>query len=165
MTKGSGAERTGKRPFWMHQLVEYILGGAMVAVGMQSPKPIVPSVLGGVILFYAASTRGALSAFRLLDRRLHRWFDPVFILVTIVAAVQPWVGVRNDTRTVMVAIAVVWVVVWLGSSFAEKPQREKGTGGGGGDRATEIGKKAGRAVGTGVNMMKAAKAKRDARDT
>ena len=29
----------GKRPFWMHQLVEYILGGAMVATGLQSPSP------------------------------------------------------------------------------------------------------------------------------
>jgi uncharacterized membrane protein YhaH (DUF805 family) len=166
VTKGNGADRSGKRPFWMHQLVEYILGGAMVAVGMQSPKPIVPSVLGGVILLYAASTRGALSAFRLLNRSLHRWLDPVFILLTVVAAVQPWVSVRNDTRTVMAAIAVVWVVVWLGSSFAEKPKREKAAGlGAGGDISTEIGKKAGRAVGTGVNMVRAAKAKRDARDT
>jgi hypothetical protein len=163
------ADGRGKRPFWMHQLVEYILGGAMVASGLQSPKPIVPSVLGGVILFYAASTRGALSAFRLLNRRLHRWLDPVFILVTIAAAVQPWVSVRNDTRGVMIAIAIVWVVVWLGSSFAEKPKREKGAGvlggGPGADLSTQIGQKAGRAVGTGVNMVKAAKAKRDARDT
>ena len=169
----------------MHQLVEYILGGAMVAVGLQSPDPLVPSVMGGVILLYGGCTKGALSAFRVFDRRIHRWFDPVMIAIVVFAAAQPWLTVRNDTRFVMGAIAVVWVVVWLGSSFAEKPKRGKGAGavasdgaggtagggsgngssGSGRDLSTEIGKKAGRAVGTGVNMVKAAKAKRDARDT
>ena len=165
----------GKRPFWMHQLVEYILGGAMVAAGMQSPEPIVPSVLGGVILLYGGSTKGALSAFRVLDRRIHRWLDPVMIAVVVLAAAQPWVTVRNDTRVVMVAIAIVWVVVWLGSSFHEKPKKQKGSGSGSGsdiggagsrgDLSTEIGKKAGRAVGVGVNMVRAAKAKRENQDT
>lgn len=160
---------SGKRPFWMHQLVEYILGGAMVAAGMQSPDPIVPSVIGGVILLYGGSTKGALSAFRVLNRRIHRWCDPVMIAIVVFAAVQPWVTVRNDSRFVMVAIAIVWVVVWLGSSFHEKPKKEKGSGiggiaGSGGDLSTEIGKKAGRAVGVGVNMVRAAKAKRENQD-
>jgi len=156
------AERSGKRPFWMHQLVEYILGGAMVAAGLQSPDPLVPSVVGGVILLYGGCTKGALSAFRVLNRGIHRWLDPVMVAVVVFAAVQPWVTVRNDTRFVMVAIAIVWVVVWLGSSFAEKPKRQPGSGAGsGGDLSTEIGKKAGRAVGTGVNMVRAAKARRE----
>ncbi len=164
------AERSGKRPFWMHQLVEYILGGAMVAAGLQSPDPIVPSVVGGVILLYGGCTKGALSAFRVLNRRIHRWLDPVMVAVVVFAAAQPWVTVRNDTRFVMVAIAIVWVVVWLGSSFTEKPKREKGSGGigsmgAGGDLSTEIGKKAGRAVGVSVNMVRAAKAKRESRDS
>lgn len=193
------AERA-KRPFWMHQLVEYILGGALVASGLQSPEPLVPAVVGGVVLLFAASTKGAMSAFRLLDRRLHRWLDPVLVLVQIAAALQPWVSVDNATRAIMVAIAVVHAVVWLGSSFTEKPTRAKnaangvsgstgagagasgasgaggagdggaggggaGGAGGGGDLSTAIGQKAGRAVGVGVNMVRAAKAKRDAKNS
>lgn len=179
------AERA-KRPFWMHQLVEYILGGALVASGLQSPDPLVPAVVGGVVLLFAASTKGAMSAFRLLDRRLHRWLDPVLVLVQIAAALQPWVSVDNATRAIMVAIAVVHAVVWLGSSFTEKPKRAKnaanaanpasgasgagaGSSGASGatgesDLSTAIGQKAGRLVGGGVNMVRAAKAKRDAKN-
>lgn len=161
---------SGKRPFWMHQLVEYILGGAMVASGLQSPEPIMPSVVGGVVLLYAASTKGAVSAFRLLDRRIHRWFDPVLIVAQIVAAVQPWVEVDDGTRFIMIAIALVHGVVWWGSSFHEKQRptadekaaaRQATLAASSGDRSTDIGKKAGRAVGVGVNMVRKAKAKRE----
>jgi len=154
----------------MHQLVEYILGGAMVASGMQSPQPLVPSVLGGIILLYAASTKGAVSAFRLLHRSVHRVFDPVLIGFELFAALQPWVSVDNGTRVVMVAIALVHAVVWWGSSFHEKVRpsaaqkaqaRQEALAASSGDRSTEIGKKAGRAVGVGVNMVRKARAKRE----
>jgi len=164
------AEASGKRPFWMHQLVEYILGGAMVASGLQSPQPVVPAVLGGIILLYAASTKGAVSAFRLIDRRVHRWFDPVLIVAQLVAAVQPWISVDNGTRFIIVAIALVHAVVWWGSSFHEKARpsredkaqaRQEAVAASAGDRSTEIGKKAGRAVGVGVNMVRKARTKRE----
>ena len=156
----------GKRPFWMHQLVEYILGGAMVATGLQSPSPLVPSVAGGVLLLYAACTKGAVSAFRVFDRRWHKVLDPVLALAVMGAAVQPWVSVRNDTRVVMVGIAAVHLVVWWGSSFTERTRvaaRAAAQTAAPGDRSTEIGKKAGRAVGSGVNMVRKAQAARAAR--
>ena len=39
----------GKRPFWMHQLVEYILGVALVASGTQSPEPLVPLLFSEIL--------------------------------------------------------------------------------------------------------------------
>jgi hypothetical protein len=30
-----------KRPFWMHQLVEYVLGIVLIAQGLQSPTPAI----------------------------------------------------------------------------------------------------------------------------
>jgi len=165
----------GKRPFWAHQLVEYILGGALVASGLQSPKPLVPAVMGGVLLFYAASTRGALAAFRLIDRRWHKVLDPAFIVLLLVGAVQPWVDVEVDGQFVLVGVAAVFAVVWLGSSFHEKPKKAKGAtatpdGASGAtsaasDRSTEMGRSAGRTAGklaaTGVNAVRKAKAKRE----
>ena len=170
----------------MHQVVEYILGGALVASGLQSPDPLVPAVMGGVILLYAASTKGAASAFRLLDRRIHRWFDPVLVVVQVAAALQPWVSVDNGTRAIMVAIAVVHAVVWMGSSFSQRPARVPRSAGGstsgadsgadgaaatpegsarsagGSDLSSALGKKAGRLVGGGVKMARAARDKRQA---
>ncbi len=113
----------GKRPFWMHQLVEYILGGALVASGLQSPKPIVPAVLGGIIMGHAAITTGAISAFRVIDRRLHRVIDPFIIGLSFLAAVQPWIEVDPGTRLIIAGIAVVHSIVWLSSSFTEKPKK------------------------------------------
>lgn len=157
----------GKRPFWMHQLVEYILGGALVAIGVQSPSPMVPSVLGAAVMFYAAATKGALSAFRVLDRRVHRWMDGVLVAIVVVAAAQPWVSIDSGTRLIMGGVAAVYAVVWLGSSFEERPGRiaRAKAAASGLDRSTELGKKAGRFVGNGVNMAKAARAKREQRSS
>ena len=161
----------GKRPFWAHQLVEYILGGALVASGLQSPKPAVPAVLGGVLLFYAASTRGAMAAFRLIDRRWHRVLDPVFIVLLAVGAFQPWFEVDAGGQIVLIGVAAVFTVVWLGSSFHEKPKKVKGAAAAGAssssDRSTEVGRSAGRTAGklaaSGVTAVRKAKAKRDNR--
>jgi uncharacterized membrane protein YhaH (DUF805 family) len=155
----------GKRPFWAHQLVEYILGAALVGSGLQSKTPIVPAVLGGFVLLYAAATRGALAAFRLIDRRVHRVVDPVLVLAQIGAGLQPWVSVDNATRIVMLAIAAVHFVVWLGSSFAQKEKKEKvaSTATSTGppvDRSTEFGRSAGRLAAKGVKAVRAAKANR-----
>ena len=162
-----GAKHAGKRPFWAHQLVEYILGGALVASGLQSPLPIVPAVVGGFILLYAAATRGALAAFRLIDRRVHRIADPALVVVQVAAALQPWVSVDNGTRVIMIGIAVVHLVVWLGSSFAEKEKRapagRKTAADPSVDRSTELGRSAGRLAAKGVRAIRTAKANRTAK--
>jgi hypothetical protein len=148
----------GKRPFWMHQLVEYILGGALVGSGLQSRTPTVPAVLGGLIMLNAALTKGALGAFRAFDRRVHKLLDPVVILVCIAGAVQPVFSVDNTTRLIILGITAVHIVVFLGSNFEERPKRgtksSKGARNAQADRSTELGKTAGRAVGSGVNAAR-----------
>lgn len=170
----------GKRPFWMHQLVEYILGGALVASGLQSPYPAVPAVLGGIIMLHAAVTRGALAAFQVLDRRVHRMLDPFVIGVVFAGAVQPWITVDPGTRMIIGGVGAVHLVVWLGSSFHEKPKKSPkppsvagnapgATGATGATtsssssaaegRSAEIGRSAGRIVGSGVNAARRTKDK------
>ena len=154
----------GKRPFWAHQLVEYILGVALVASGLQSPTPIVPSALGGFLLIYTAATRGAMAAFRLIDRRVHRVVDPMLVIVQIAAAVQPWISVDNATRIVIIGIAVVHLVVWLGSSFTQKePKSVAVRTESVGDRSTEFGRSAGRFAAKGVRAVRTAKANRESK--
>ncbi len=143
---------TSKRPFWMHQVVEYILGGAMVAIGLQSPTPLVPSVVGAVIMLHAAITSGPLGAFRVINRAVHRVVDVVVISFELLAAVQPWVSLESATRFVMICIAVVHLFVWWNSSFATR-KKTAGISAEGG-RSTEIGRIAGRLVGNGVNAVR-----------
>ena len=149
------SEATSKRPFWMHQLVEYILGGVLVAMGLQSPTPVVPAVMGGVVMLHAAVTHGPLSAFKVIGRRTHRVIDLVVIALELVAAGQPWISVESTTRGTMVVIALVHAFVWWQTSYAVKVKASKGPRfAPDADRSTEIGRSAGRVVGKGVNAAK-----------
>ncbi|MCX6519465.1 MAG: hypothetical protein NTZ21_02225 [Actinobacteria bacterium] len=154
MASSSGS---GKRPFWMHQAVEYLLGGVLVAQGLQSPDPLVPTLAGVLVLANACTVRdGALSAFRVLSRATHRVLDVVVIAAVLVLAVQPWLAVDSGARIVMVGIAAVMAFVWWQSSFAEKAKREatRAAMAAEGGRSTDIGRRAGRLVGDGINAAR-----------
>jgi hypothetical protein len=143
-----------RRPFWLHQLVEYIIGLILVAQGLQGPEPLVPAVVGGVVLFNAAVAIGPLGAFRLVGRRFHRILDLVAIGVVVVAAVQPWVDVDVGTRAIMIAIAVVYSFVWFYSDFAEKQARQQRRAAATGDRGEDLGRTAGRLAGNAVTAWR-----------
>jgi hypothetical protein len=142
-----------KRPFWMHQIVEYILGVALIATGLQSPTPIVPGVLGLLIILNAAITKGPVGAFRVLSKKVHRIIDVGLIALTFVAAFQPWLDTDSGVRLIVVFIGVVYAFVWWQSNFAEKVKGPKVSAEGGG-RSTEVGRFAGRLVGNGVNAVR-----------
>lgn len=160
-----------KRPFWIHQLVEYILGLALVSLGLQSPEPEVPAVVGLLVVANASIVRRSpLSAFRLVDRAVHRWLDVVVMAVLVVAAVQPWFDTVPADRVTIGGVAFIMGFVWWRSSFAEKPRRTvmatptpaepvapvaaptepSGTT----DRSTQLGRTAGRAVGQGLGAAR-----------
>jgi hypothetical protein len=143
-----------RRPFWLHQLVEYIIGLILVAQGLQGPEPLVPAIVGGVVLFNAAVAIGPLGAFRLVGRRLHRILDLVAIGVVVVAAVQPWIDVDVGTRAIMIAIAVVYGFVWFYSDFAEKQARQQRRVAATGDRGEDLGRTAGRLAGNAVTAWR-----------
>jgi len=171
------ASISAKRPFWMHQLVEYLFGGLLIAQGLQSPTPVVPSVLGGLVMLNAACTKGPLAAFRLLQWPVHRIIDMVMISVIVLLAIQPWLDIESGARVVMVAVAAMLAFVWRGTDFTERTKRTSGrrttaatpaatgtapgTGTGGpteprrpGGLSATIGRTAGRAVGDGINAAK-----------
>jgi hypothetical protein len=179
-----------KRPFWIHQIAEYVLGLLLVAQGLQSPAPLVPSIAGGLIVMNAAIVRGApLSAFRLVSRTQHRVLDVVVLAVIVVLIVQPWIEVIPADRLIMTGIVVVMGFVWMNSNFIEKvprAQRKAAKAAGAPTSATapttaagagtplppptgdpvdiggvdngsvggDIGRKAGRLVGNGINAAK-----------
>ena len=145
------ADRPGKRPFWMHQAVEYLLGLALVASAMRNPTPVVPSIAGGVIVLWAALTSGALGAFRIVPRAAHKVGDPVLDGLLLVAAFQPWWSVESSARMLTAAIAVVHLFVWFQSRYDERKKKPSASSG---DRATDLGRAAGRLVGNGVNAVR-----------
>ena len=144
------AASNGKRPFWMHQLVEYIMGGVLVAQGLQSPTPTVPAVMGGVVMLNAACAQGSLSAFSVVPMKAHRVLDICIAVAVVLMGVQPWVSVENGVRAVMVLVGVVLGFVCLMTNYTVKPKRTRKKG----QLSEDIGRAAGRAVGDGINAGK-----------
>jgi hypothetical protein len=143
------------RPFWLHQFVEYAIGLILVATGLQGPEPLVPAIVGLVVLLNAAVTIGPLSAFRLVGRRVHRVVDLVVIAFVLFAAVQPWVEVDIGTRAIVVAVAIVYAFVWFYTDFAEKQaRRERRAAMATGERGEDLGRTAGRLAGNAVTAWR-----------
>jgi len=171
-----GVATPGKRSFWLHQLAEYLIGAVFIAQGLQSTTPLVPSVLGGLVMLNAACAKGPLSAFRIFGRRMHRILDALIIALIIFASLQPWVSIDSSTRLVMGLLGFVLGFVWVQSDFAEKVKREhaktavapvhpptaevappspKPPRGPDGSTSDAIGRAAGRLAGKGVNAYRA----------
>ncbi len=149
-----------RRPFWAHQLIEYLLGIGLISMAIQLPQPAVPAVLGLVIILNAAITKGAAGAFRWAGKGAHRRLDVVVMLLLLAGAVQPWISMDNTSRLLLGVIAFVLWFVWFHTDFTEKvPRAERKAAAAaaeGTDRPSseQIGRGAGRAVGGGVNSLK-----------
>ena len=145
-----------RRPFWTHQLVEYLLGIGLISAAVQMPQPAVPAVLGLLIILNAAVAKGAAGAFRLAGKRAHKYLDVVVMLLLVAGAVQPWVSIDNTSRLLLGGIAFVLWFVWFHTDFTDKVPRAERTTATDSERPTseDIGRGAGRAVGGGVNSLK-----------
>ena len=150
-----------KRPFWLHQIAEYIIGIALIGSGLQSPSPAVPAVIGGLVLLNAATVDGPFRAFRVIGRKVHRILDIALVVLGIVGAVVP--GLDLGTRIILGCCVFVFATVVLNTSYA--PKRERATRTitpespasqpGAGDRPDEIGRTAGRVAGTLAGQARA----------
>lgn len=145
-----------QRPFWMHQVVEYLVGIALISIAVQQPQPAVPALLGALVLLNAAVAKGAAGAFRLVGRRLHRLLDLVVIGLLVAAALQPWFSLDNTGRIVVAAIAFVLLFVWFHTDFAERPARVP-VRDGGRTLTDDVSRGAGRVVGRGLSALRQTK--------
>ena len=136
-----------RRPFWIHQIVEYLIGLILVVQGLQAPDPLIPSLAGVVVLVNAAIVRGPLGAFGLVGKSMHRRLDAVVVVVLIAVALQPWVSIESTGR-VMIALAGVM----LGVVFALTDYRDAPASSITGER---IGRSAGRWAGMAAGQVRA----------
>ncbi len=145
-----------RRPFWAHQLVEYLLGIGLISAAIQMPQPAVPAVLGLVIILNASIAKGAAGAFRLAGKRAHKQLDVVVMMLLLGGAVQPWFSIDNTSRLLLGAVAFVLWFVWFHTDFTEKVPRSerKATTETARPASEDIGRGAGRVVGGGVNSLK-----------
>ncbi len=135
-----------QRPFWLHQLTEYLIGFALVAYGFQDTAPAMPAIAGTVVLLNAACVRGPLGAFTFIGRKVHRVIDVVVMIVLVGFAIQPWVEVTSLGRIVLILIAIPMVFLWWYTDWEERAGRRERRAERAGTASGEVGKSAGRAA-------------------
>jgi hypothetical protein len=135
----------------MHQLVEYILGIALISQGVQSAKPLIPSVCGLLVMVNASAVAGPLSAFRLFSRSVHRIADFGLAAVMVAAAILLRDQLESATQLMLVGIGVMIAFIAWRTNFAE---RAKGPAVATDGRSDEIGRMAGRVAAGGIRLYR-----------
>jgi hypothetical protein len=106
------------RGFWIHQLVEYVIAILLIVMSAQIHKPLVPVLFGIALLLNVALADGAMSAYKLLSRGMHRLIDWVIIIGCLISAVIFDVGASG--RLALVGVGLVLGVISLGTNFAKR---------------------------------------------
>lgn len=113
------------RPFWMHQIVEYVIGASFISAAIPSSTPVIPIVLGVIVLINSAIAIGPAGAFRVVHRQVHRVIDLAIMGLILLAAIQPMYELDNTTRALIIALGLVMAFVWWNSDFATREQRKQ----------------------------------------
>ncbi len=112
-------DHTAGVPFWIHQLVELLLGMLLLVEGARTGEHTAVLVtLGGLLLLLAICSDGALAAWPWIGRRLHRVLDLVaaavlalsplvlgldrvlpIVILEVAAAGMVWLALRTEWRT------------------------------------------------------------------
>src|SRR6476620_4973776 len=102
----------GRVPFWIHQLVELLLGMLLLVQGARTGEHTAVLVtLGGVLLLLALCSDGALAAWPWIGRRLHRVLD---LVAAAVMALSPLaLGIDHVLPIVILEVAAA-AMAWLG---------------------------------------------------
>jgi len=106
------------RSFWLHQLVEYAVAIMLIILSAQTRHPLVPILFGVALLINVAVADGAMSAFELLGRRMHRFIDWLITTGCLLSSVI----FDNDAtgRLALLATGLVLAVVSLGTNFVKR---------------------------------------------
>ena len=142
------------RPFWIHQLAEYLIGVALIAQGLQERDPVVPTVAGAVVVLNVAVVHGPLGAFKWVGRSLHRWLDLLVMVGILVAALQPWFEVPSSGRLIMLVVLLPLGFLWFYTDWAERAGRRQRRTERGSVRSEDVGKSAGRLAGSAFKAIK-----------
>lgn len=111
------------RGFWLHQLVEYMVGIGLIYIGLQEARPVVLLVAGGLIALNAALVDGPFGAFKTVSRPVHKWLDVAVVVVLLALAVQPVLAVDMMHRVTIAGCAVGMGLLWRITDFGSPRQQ------------------------------------------
>lgn len=101
---------SAKLPYWMHQLVGYLLGVLLLSQAARLDAPLWPAVAGVAVVLAAALGDAPLSAFRTVPRPVHRIVD-IALGAALVAAGLLLAEGAGRAMTAGVGVALL-VLAW-----------------------------------------------------
>lgn len=109
---GAHDHSAGRIPFWVHQIVELLLGMLLLLQGARTGEHVVVLAgMGAVLLLLAVCSEGALAAWPWIGPRLHRVLD---LVVAAALAVSPLVLGITHVLSIVVLELAAGAMVWLG---------------------------------------------------
>jgi hypothetical protein len=122
-----GAATRRRVGFLGHQLVEYVLGAALVAAGVRlvGSATILLVGLGVALMLLAALTDGPLGATHLISRRVHHVLD---IVVAALLVISPLASLRHPNVTsiaIAELVALLLIRIERGTSYVSPPARPR----------------------------------------
>lgn len=142
------------RPFWIHQLAEYLIGLALVGQALQERDPLVPALAGVAVIANVSIVRGPLGAFKWVGRGLHRWLDLGVMAGILTAAGQPWLTVPASGRVIMLVMLVPLGFLWFYTDWAERRSRKERRIERTSASSEDVGRSAGRIAGNAFKAIK-----------
>jgi hypothetical protein len=144
------------RPFWVHQIAEYLLGAALITQGMQDRQPLVPTLAGALVIVNASIVHGPLGAFKWVRRSQHRWLDLAVMIAIVVGVVQPWLDITSAGQLVMLVMLLPLGFLWFYTDWADRPARQQRRVERASPSSASMGRSAGRVAGTAYSAAKSA---------
>src|SRR5271165_712775 len=114
-------------PFGGHQLAEYVLAAALIAVGVHlTGRPAICLMVGGALLGgLALVSKGPLAGVKLLPKRLHLYLD---LVLAVGFALSPLLYV-HDLQVLPIllteAVAVLLVRMSVTTEIVPRPRPER----------------------------------------
>jgi hypothetical protein len=117
------ADSGGRIPFWIHQVVELLLGVLLLVEGARTGEhTVVLATLGALLLVLVLCSDGALGAWPWIGRRLHRVLD--FVVAGALAVSPILLGVDQVLAVVILESAAAGMV-WLALRTEWRTRRKR----------------------------------------
>jgi hypothetical protein len=124
--------KQGPIPAFIHSLIEYIAGAALIAAPLlldykSGAATAASIILGVLVLFLVATTTSTMSLINQVPLSMHIVFDYVIAALLIAS---PFLFSFSDESTptaIFIAAGVVWLLLSIGTRYRKEDHPERGT--------------------------------------
>ncbi|MEA2438786.1 MAG: hypothetical protein QOH76_210 [Thermoleophilaceae bacterium] len=123
--------KQGPIPAFLHSLVEYVAGAALIAVPLlldykSGAATAVSIILGVLVLFLVATTTSTMSLINQVPLSMHIVFDYVIAAVLIASPFLFSFSGESTPTAVFLVAGVLWLLLSIGTSYRKQETPARG---------------------------------------